>query len=258
MILQRHKADRFSTVLRKWEGQTVVLIAGGASVTPEQVEFVRQHHYDRPLTDHLEYGGPNGTVRTVVVNDAYLLAPWADVLYAADSRWWDWHAKGIAKPKLNLTADQVRERFEAFQGERCSIQYSGSNIKDDRVHLLKNMTFPLPDHSLGLSLDPERLVTGRNSGFQAINLIVLAGAKRILLLGIDGRLNEKDESHFHGGHPSPTPWSLFFEQMRKTFAAAETPLKEAGVEVLNCSPGTAIDHFRKISLERALSVGVMV
>ena len=240
MILKRNEADRYSRVLRSWEGATAVLIAGGASVTPEQVRQVEIAH-------KLE------KVKCVVINDAYLLAPWADVLYAADSRWWAWHEKGLDKPALKLTADEVRQRFEAFRGERCSIQYSGAGITDERVHLVKNMTFPLPNHSLGLSLDPERLVTGRNSGFQALNLITLTGAKKVLLLGIDGRLGVNDASHFHGGHPSPTPWSMFFEQMRKTFSAAETPLKEAGVEVLNCSPGTAIDSFPKIALQEAIA-----
>lgn len=240
MILERIAETGFSRVLPRWSGQTAVLIAGGPSVTAEQVRRVEIAHKEE-------------RVKCVVVNDAYLLAPWADVLYAADSRWWEWHAKGIAKPKLNLTAQQVKEKFDRFAGERCSIQYSGSNVKDERVHILKNMTHPLPNHSLGISLNPERLVTGRNSGFQAINLIVLTGATKVVLLGIDGKLGEQDVSHFHGGHPAQTPWSLFFEQMRKTFAAAEQALKDAGVEVLNCSPGTAIDHFPKLPLEQVLA-----
>lgn len=237
MILKHNEHDRFSSVLREWEGGTAVLLGGGPSLDKSQAALVRKAH-------------GSSKCHVIAINDSYLLAPWADVLYAADSRWWDWHAAGIAKPLLNLTAGQVRERYESFSGERCSIQYSGANITDKRVHILRNKTFP--DHGVGLSLDQGALVTGRNSGFQGINLASLAGAKRIILLGIDGKIADDGRSHFHGGHPSPTPFSLFFEQMRKTFSAAERAIKEAGVEVLNCSPGSAIDSFPKMKLEAVL------
>jgi hypothetical protein len=72
------------------------------------------------------------------------------------------------------------------------------------------------------------------------------------MLGVDGKLADDGRSHFHGGHPSPTPWSMFFEEMRKAFSAAESSIKSTGVLVLNCSPGSAIDAFTKSNLEAAL------
>jgi hypothetical protein len=32
-----------------------------------------------------------GKTRVIAVNDAYRLAPFADVLYACDEKWWKWH-----------------------------------------------------------------------------------------------------------------------------------------------------------------------
>lgn len=232
MILKHNNDNRYSTILRSWEGETVVLLGGGPSLSDEQVAVVRRGH-----------------CRVIAVNDAYLLSPWADVLYAADYRWWAWHSKGIEKSVLKLTADQVRERFEAFTGERCSIQHGDVELVDRRIHIVRNKTFP--HHGVGLSLNQDAIVTGRNSIFQALNLAVLAGGTRIILLGVDGKVSSDGRSHFHGGHPSPTP-PMFFEEMRRTFSAAEHAIKQTGVEVLNCSPGSFIDSFPKVSLESTL------
>lgn len=56
---------------RCFEGETLVVIASGASLTKEDVDYCQ------------------GKVNAVVVNDNYKLAPWAKLLYAADGPWWD-------------------------------------------------------------------------------------------------------------------------------------------------------------------------
>lgn len=236
MILNRRNGSEFSEVEREWEGLTAVLIAGGPSLTLEQVAQVRAA---REASE----------VRVIVINDAYLWAPFADVCYFADSQWHEWQTKGMPKPLLGLTADQVRARFAAFAGQKCSIERSGANITDASVHKLRNKTFPY--HSVGLSLDPGALVTGRNSGFQAVNLAVLSGVKKIVLLGYDGRPGADGRTHWFGEHPRPAPLAVF-EEMRKAFSAAEAAIEATGVRVVNCSPGSAIDSFPKMDLGQAL------
>lgn len=231
MILRRVD-ERFSEVVPRWAGGTFVVVGGGPSLSLEQIEKVRTAHQA-------------GKVRCIAVNDAYLWADFADVLYAADARWWSWQATGIPKPLLKLDGAEVVRRYKSFAGERCTIQH-GDWQQPDGVHMLRNMAYPLT-HSVGLSLDPKKLVTGRNGGFQAVNLAVLAGGRRGILLGFDGK-----PGHFGGGYPSPTQ-DAFYDLMRKSFSAAEHLLKDAGVEVLNCSPGTAIDSFPKIAIDEALA-----
>jgi len=232
VILRKRESGPFSEVLREWEGGTAVVIGGGLSLTLEQVAAVRAAHQ-------------GGKVRCIAVNDAYLWADFADVLYAADSHWWEWHERGLPKPLLGLSGEDVSNRYRAFAGQRCSIEYSGNNITDESVHILRNRKTNYQE----LSLDPCYLATaqGKNSGFQALNLAVLAGAKKIVLLAIDGR-----PGHFHGGHPRPTP-ELFWEAMRKAFSAAERAIADAGVYVVNSSPGSALDSFPKLPLEQALA-----
>jgi hypothetical protein len=55
--------------VNRWQGQTVVCIASGPSLTPEDCEAVKG-------------------LRTIVTNNTYQLCPWADVLFAFDGNWW--------------------------------------------------------------------------------------------------------------------------------------------------------------------------
>lgn len=235
MILERLAGERYSRVLPLWSDFAVVIMAGGPSLTQEQADLVATHR-------------EANRVRVIVVNDSYLLAPWADLHYAADAKWHRWHAAGVAKPLLGLTAEQVRDRWRAFAGERCSIQAS-EEVVDPGVHLLKNAHHP--SQGTGLSLDRGALVTGRNSGFQALNLAILADAKRVILLGFDGAPGRDGRSHWHGDHPKPSTPAVYKHFLR-SFSAAEHEIEAAGVTVLNCSPGTHINSFPKVPLAPTL------
>ena len=70
--------DRYSEIAPEWSGGTAVLLGGGPSLTLGQVEKVRAAR-------------EAGAVHVIAVNDAYRLAPFADVCYFADSEWWGWH-----------------------------------------------------------------------------------------------------------------------------------------------------------------------
>lgn len=223
-----------------WAGLTVLVMACGPSLTPARVEAARQAHQD-------------GRIKCIGVNDAYLFAPWLDVSYAADSKWHAWHTAGIAKPALGLTAGEVAERWRAFAGQKCSIEWSGNAIADDAVHMLRNRDSDV--HGMGLSFDRERIATGRNSGAQATNIAVLSGASRILLLGIDGGPDRDGRTHAHGGHPSPSQPAVW-PYVRQSFSAMEHQLAERGIEVLNCSPESQVNAFPKVDIEDALALAV--
>lgn len=55
---------------RCWKRETVVVVASGPSLTPEDVYYCK------------------GKARVAVINDNVRLASWADLLYAADYPWW--------------------------------------------------------------------------------------------------------------------------------------------------------------------------
>lgn len=228
MILRRLPDSRLSAVDREWDGETVAILGGGASLTHDQVALARRAR-------------ESGLLRVIAINDAYLLAAWADLLYFADAQWFEWHREGVAKPALGLTADQVRDRFAAFPGQKCSISTSMERITDAAVHILKRAGRD------GWSTDPAAIYTGGNSGFQALNVSALAGASTVLLLGHDGT-----PGHWHGEHPRPEPGTVY-PVIRASFARAASAIKASGVRVVNCSPGSAIHAFEKMDLHAAVA-----
>ena len=187
---------------------TFVLIGGGPSLSPADVDFVRDK------------------ARVVAINDAYRLAPWAHVLYAADKKWIDWH-NGVP----------------GFRGQKYSIEGKETTERPDWI-VMRN-TGPL-----GLELDPTGLRAGLNGGFQSINLAVHMGAKRIVLLGYDMAPNPHGPSHWFGEHPDkrPSPYA----DMREAFDSLVEPLAALGVSVVNCSRRTALRTFPIVALEDAL------
>ena len=245
MILERLAGERYSRVLPLWRDLTVAILGGGPSLTAAQFEAVGAAR----AADRL---------RAIAVNDSYLLAPWADIHYAADAKWHAWHTAGVDKPALGLAAAEVKARWQAFPGLRCTIAWGDEYPhgvpheidRDARVHILRPLHGSV--HGVGLSRDAGALVTGRNSGFQALNLAVLAGARRILLLGFDGAPAADGSTHWHGGHKSPSGPSIY-KHFRAAMTAVEGDLAAIGVEVLNCSPGSAINSFPKVPLEEALA-----
>lgn len=226
----RRTEGRAAEIVREWEGQTVAVICPGPSLS--------QH--DLGILDACR-------VHAIAVNDAYLVAPWADVLYAADDAWWRLYSQGVKKiwPWAAFSAEQVKAALAAFPGQKVTIQHPTVWGGDD-VLVLQN------DGSEGLSERPDAIRTGQNSGYQAINIAVLAGAKRILLLGMDMRY-VNGRTHAHNGHQVKHSESLYL-QYAKNFRTLENPLKAIGVQVVNCTPGSAIKNFPFSTVEQELCV----
>lgn len=193
-------------VERLWPGSTIVCVGSGPSLTVDQLEVCR------------------GKARMIVVNDAYRLATWADVLYACDAKWWRWEKNKSAR---------------AFAGLKYTLKPSYPEIQ-----VLRNLG------RTGLSLDPTGLKTGFDSGYQAINLAVLLGATRILLLGYDMR-KIGPKAHFFGNHPDNT--APPFLVCLKDYGTLVGPLREAGVSVINCTPGSALTVFPMGTLAEQLT-----
>jgi hypothetical protein len=205
-----------TAVPKIWEGETAVCIASGPSLTPDDVNAVK------------------GKARVIAINASYVLAPWADVIYCADMKPFKWYwDKG---PKGHESV-----RMRDCQGLKYSLTSTARAYAG--VKLLRRG--PLE----GLSLNPTILHTGHNSGYQAINLAVLMGVKRIVLLGYDMQQSAGQE-HWHVDHPnvSRSPYQKF----RACFATLVQPLNDAGVDVINCSRRTALTCFPQMPLEQAL------
>jgi len=193
-------------VPRLWPDSTIVCLGTGPSLRRDDVEYC------------------HGKARIIAVNDAYLYAPFADVLYAADEKWW-----------------RAQRGVPSFPG----IKYSLSpTTRWPGVKVLRRSP------GEGLELDPHGVKTGRNSGYQAINVAVHLGAARILLLGYDMKRGEKGKSHFFGEHPDgqQSPYDRFI----LAFRALVQPLAALKIDIVNCTRETHLTYFRRQPLHEAL------
>lgn len=225
-----------------WPGSTIVCMATGPSLTLSQVREV-------------DAWRARGGCRVIAINDGYLYAPWADVLYFADVRWWEWHDKGVEREQIGLAARDVQRLFRAFAGLRVSIENCNRRVSDPRVAVLRNLS--LVGGTMGrISLDPTGIYTGQHSGYQAINVAVLAGAKRVVLLGYDMRpgrdIEGRERHHAWGDHPVPSGAETY-RSFRQEFRLAAPTLAKMGVEVWNATPGSALEHFPKTDLARLVA-----
>ena len=208
-----------------WRGETVFCVASG----PSSVSL-----------DLRRLGGR----RVIAINDNYRRCPGADLLYFCDWKWWTWH--------------RDRPAFRAFGGIKATLDQRVA-ATDPGVRWLRNGDEGAAGTAgrMGLCLERDRLRTGRNSGYQAVNLAVHLGAARIVLVGYDMKAGPLGEEHWFGRHrdregrPVPTAPATI-ARWAAAFATLVPPLEALGVEVVNAGPDSAIDCFPKVRLADCL------
>jgi len=199
-----------------WKGETAVIFGGGPSLTIEQVEYCK------------------GKAKTLCVNDTYRLAPWADALYACDGRWWAWHPDALEFTGCKITQDK-----------RAAAQHAVLN------HIECLTMSRHTGHKLipGLSTNPSIVHSGQNGGYQALNIAFLAGASRIILLGYDMK-HIDGKSHWFGDHPNGDRDQVKYKRWIQNYATVAA--QRLNVDVINCSPQSALDCFRRGDLMEVL------
>lgn len=203
-----------------WQGETVTIIASGPSLTRQQADFVR------------------GKCRVIAVNNSGIdtecdgklvpaFAPWADILYAADTKWWLCY----------------KDRALKFEGRKVSIR---NTLPFKEIYALQQ------SERLVFDPRPTHLVSGGNSGYQALHLAAHLGAKKIILLGYDMRFDGA-RRHWFGNHPPKLNSRPNFVNWIRRFGQIAPILKARGIEVINCTPNSALKAFKKMSLEAAFA-----
>ena len=211
--MHRPKTNQLAGI---WPGRTAVLIASGPSLTAAQVEAL---------------AGPHafGDIVVAGVNDAYRICPFLDLLYAADDRWW--FAHGV----------EARAKIRAAYVPGDGNEPPGPHI--DRFDLV-----PIPGrHEGGISPSDEFVHLGQHSGFQLLNIAVNAGVRRVLLLGYDYRIGAAGR-HWFGDHPDGLNRDSPYDRFRYELEYAAPGIAARGVEVVNCSPGSALTCFPRADI----------
>lgn len=203
-------------ISKRWNGLCIVA-APGPSLTEEVAEACKGHH-------------------VVAVNDAWRRVPFAEVLYAGDSSWWEHHG-GVPE----------------FVGEKWSA-HGDRTVNDKRLCWLRyGLKLVRGRFDPGFSFDPAAIHYGENSGYQAVNLaaLMMGAVGKIALVGFDMKMVD-GKRHFFGEHPPELrstasgyqKWPLKFAQAAKSLPA--------GLEIVNCTPGSALTCFPMRELSEVL------
>jgi hypothetical protein len=220
-------------IRRMWEGETVVVAGSGKTLTAESLQSCR------------------GRARVIVINDGYLLAPWADLHYFCDHKWFEWSRKYEHPAQHLFGKARATSLFWGFQGIRAALENAASAQEyDPSIKLIRNDSRPENHEDKlmnkgGLCLNPNGVRTGGNSGHQAINIAFHAGAGKILLIGFDHH-----GPHWFGEHPQPS--NPDYPTLEKRFDSLAHALRKQRVPVINCSPGTKLNAFERGELAHCL------
>lgn len=217
-----------------WLGRTVYCMASGPSMSPEIARKVR--------------GRP-----TIVVNSTALIAPWADVLYFTDSGWFETHREIISNwAGLVVTMSRAAKRVL----DDPEVNKSG---KDRVLRIVTRGAPPYPpllaSRTPGFPPPGTEIQQGRTSGHTAVALAIALGAKRVVLLGYDMRLVNGREHH-HDDYRGPRDILLYEREYANSFAGWLEAACASGVDIVNCTPGSAIKDFRFADLDSILASDV--
>jgi hypothetical protein len=202
-----------------WAGKTAVILAGGPSLSLAQVRRVAMAR----LEDRC---------RVMAVNDAVFVAWFADWLHACDFKWWNWHRLSVTKfPGVKTTLTPG-----------CPPGWGVKRLRNASGEGGQMGGFPEP---------PDTVAPGGNGGYQAIQCAVKAGASRVILLGFDMKPAADGGGHWFGDHPDGMR-SEYESTMLPHFKTLVAPLKDRGIEVINCTPGSALTCFPAARLEDVL------
>lgn len=197
---------------RVWEGERVVVVAGGPSVSLAQVRAIGMaRDKDR--------------CRIIAVNDAVFPCWFADVAYGADAKWWDFH-------------DGVR----SFLKPKVSFNRLGR-------HDVQHMRDTGPE---GYDPEPGHMRHGSNSGYQAVHLAAQLGAREIVIVGMDFTDKDFARDHWFGRHEGRLDMVSDTADWRRKFRGLTDELHRLGVAVVNASPASTIRWLEQVSLEAIL------
>lgn len=200
-----------------WDAATAVVMGTGPSLNLKQLA-------------HIYLARCHGACHFVVaVNNNYQAAPWADYLYACDYKFFTWHKHHLP---------------EAFKG--AAIVSCDRPAAEEFAYIL----WVPGEHADGLSTNPELIHYGKNSGYQAVNLAYLLGARRILLVGFDHQY-PNNAYHWYGEHPDRNR-SSWYERWMPCWQTVLNQLNDLDLEIINCTPESALHVFPKARLNEAL------
>lgn len=199
-----------------WWGEQVFVLASGPSLTQSICDKVKGR-------------------KAIVVNLSFRLAPWAPVWFFTDSSIYE----------------RYRESVIVWAGEVVTMSKTAKRELHKAVKRVKGIGDPdiaSPFPAVG----SDHIRQGRSSGHTAVSLAVALGAAQVCLLGFDMRYVDGREHH-HSEYSGPRDPDLYAREFIPGFSGWDYAAKQAGSEIINCTPGSAITEFRFADLDEVLA-----
>jgi hypothetical protein len=146
---------------------------------------------------------------------------------------------------------QSRTSLCAFAARSELYLAVGNRWADSRLEPVDGAVY-LRDAEAAISQDHGSVGAGGTSGYASLNLAVLKGAKRILLLGYDYG-TASGRHHYHDAYRwSDRSDQASWSRWATNFDAAAHVISSLGIEVMNASPVSRIACFQKCTVEDGL------
>jgi len=222
-----------------WEDGDVWILGGGPSVVkqfdiPEEVVKSVIEGTSHPSV-YSSYMAPLHDKHVIGINVAYMIGSWIDMVFFGDIGFFLKHMNELAKfPGLKVSCHPQADKYDWIKF-----------VPRDK------------NHPRGISEHPARVSWNNNSGSAAISIAANAGAKRIILLGFDMKLDGQSKQHWHNlygkrDRKPGKPVRLPFERHLRGFEEIAKDAKKRGIEIINCCPDSAITQFPKYTLRELL------
>jgi hypothetical protein len=221
-----------------WEDADVWILGGGPSVTEQfniPKSIVQRVISGESVSLYSPYMSAIHDKHVIGINVSYHIGNWIDMVFFGDNSFFLREQDGLARfPGLKISSHPQLEG-------KSWIKYLGRDSKRPR----------------GISPNPKMVSWNGNSGAAAISIAVHTGAKRIILLGFDMKLDLEGKQHWHDMYhrmKSIKKNALPFDRHLLGFPEIARDAKRMNVEILNASPNSAITNFRKVTVSDLLKV----
>lgn len=185
-----------------WSGQTALIVGTGPSAAVLPLQLAAR------------------SAKCIAIKSAWKFAEWADVLYGIDVDWWLANRGAPQFKGLKVTPSPTAARLFRLRQAKTKL---GARI------LLE------PKGTVGCGLRHG----GGHSGWQAINLAVQLGSRRIVLVGFEmrgPRFNSKEAGVARFDPGRVERWRQEMDEAAGEFAAI-------GCEVINATPDSALTAY---------------
>lgn len=218
-----HAGDVFVNPGTPWLGKTVLCLGSGDSL-----RRLTEAEWSGVVT--MQRAGAvvfaiNSSIKTARLNGCE-----PDALFFTDTSWFETN----------------EELVRSFPGRVFTVCKIARAVYDRLERISNELTAPF-----AVGKTPMR--DGRSSGHRAVSIAIMCGARRVVLLGYDMRVDPvSGRSHCHDDYSWPGMGGMFADEFIPGFDGWYRDALAVGCEIMNATDGTALTEFPMIALSSVL------